>query len=175
MYECGWYKIISGMIVVGSWVINFVYIKYINSLGAVIASFVPTNGLHPSKNPIFTFRLSVLQKSLKGMSIKVCHTCESHHTPKNIVPCIKIRYSVKKFSRLLPSRQATLASKIPCTVVRDVQLYRHTVVHTQPTVQGILEAKVACLESINLENFFTEYLIFMHGTIFLGVWCDSQE
>ena len=109
------------------------------------------------------------------MDIKVCHTCESHHTPKNIVPCIKIRYSVKKFSRLMPSRQATLASKIPCTVVRDVQLYRHTVVHTQPTVQGILEAKVACLESINLENFFTEYLIFMHGTIFLGVWCDSQE
>ena len=62
--QCGWYKIISGMIVVGSRVINFVYIKYINSLGAVIASFVPTNGLHPSKNPIFTFRVSVSQKSL---------------------------------------------------------------------------------------------------------------
>ena len=58
------------MIVVSSRVINFVYIKYINSLGAVIASFVPTNGLHPSKNPIFTFMVSVLQKSLlKGMSI----------------------------------------------------------------------------------------------------------
>ena len=75
----------------------------------------------------------------------------------------------------MPSRQASLASKIPCTVGRDIQLYRHTVVHTLPTVQGILEAKVACLEGINLENFFTEYLIFMHGTIFLGVWCDLQE
>ena len=75
----------------------------------------------------------------------------------------------------MPSRQTTLAFKIRCTVAKDVQFYRHTVVHTLPTVQGILEAKVACLEGINLENFFTEYLIFMHGTIFLGVWCDSQE
>ena len=104
----------------------------------------------------------------------MCHTCESHHSPKNIVPCIKIRYSVKKFSRLMLSRQATLASKIPCTVgwvCTTVCLYNWT---SLTTVQGILEAKVACLEGINLENFFTEYLIFMHGTIFLGVWCDSQ-
>ena len=108
------------------------------------------------------------------LSINMCHTCESHHTPKNIVPCIILRYSVKKFSRLMPSRQATSASKFLCYsdwVCTTVCLYNCT---SLPTVQGILEAKVACLEGINLENFFTEYLIFMHGTIFLGVWCDSQ-
>ena len=37
-----------------------------------------------------------------------------------------------------------------------------------------MKGEVACLEGINLENFFKEYLIFMHGTIFLGVWCDLQ-
>ena len=63
---------------------------------------------------------------------------------------------------------------ILCYVGRDVQLYRCTVVHTLLEQQRNLKGKVACLEDTNLENFFTEYLIFMHGTIFLGVWCDSQ-
>ena len=36
-----------------------------------------------------------------------------------------------------------------------------------------MEGEVACLEEINLEIFFQEYLIFIHGTIFLGVWCDD--
>ena len=43
-----------------------------------------------------------------------------------------------------------------------------------PTEKKNLEGEFACLEDINLENFFTEYLIFMHGTIFLCEWCDSQ-
>ena len=74
----------------------------------------------------------------------------------------------------MPSRQATSPFNILCYVGRDVQLYRCTVVHTLLEQQRILKGEVACLEGINLENFFTEYLIFMHGTIFLGVWCDSQ-
>ena len=57
------------------------------------------------------------------LDIKVCHTCESHHSPKNIVPCIKIRYSVKKFSWLMSSRQAKPPSKILSCVGRDLQLY----------------------------------------------------
>ena len=105
----------------------------------------------------------------------MCHICESHHSHKNIVPCIKIRYSVKKFSRLMSSRQANSPSKFLSSVGIDLlmqlQLYRQLC----PTEEGILEGEFACLEDINLENFFTEYLIFMHGTIFLCEWCDSQE
>ena len=108
-----------------------------------------------------------------SMLNRMFHTCEPHHTPKNIVPCIRIRYSVKKFPRLMPSRQATSPFNILCHG-RDVQLYRCTVVHTLLEQQRILKGEVACLEGINLENFFTEYLILMHGTIFLGVWCGSQ-
>ena len=109
------------------------------------------------------------------MVTKMCHTCESHHSHKNIVPCIKIRYSVKKISRLMSSRQANSPSKFLYCVGRDLlmqlQLYRQLC----PTEEGILEGEFACLEDINLENFFTEYLIFMHGTIYLCEWCDSQE
>ena len=75
----------------------------------------------------------------------------------------------------MSSRQATSPSKILSCVDRAVQLYRCTVVHTLLEQQRTLKGEVACLEGINLENFFTEYLISMHGTIFLGVWCDSQE
>ena len=61
--------------------------------------------------------------------IRVFHNCELHHTPKNIVPCIKIRYSVKKFSRLMPSRQATSPFNILCCssrVCTNVHLYNCT-------------------------------------------------
>ena len=82
---------------------------------------------------------------------------------------------MKKFSRLMSSRQANSPSKFLYSVGRDLlmqlQLYRQLC----PTEEGILEGEFACLEDINLENFFTEYLIFMHGTIFLCEWCDSQE
>ena len=75
----------------------------------------------------------------------------------------------------MSSRQANSPSKFLSSVGIDLlmqlQLYRQLC----PTEEGILEGEFACLEDINLENFFTEYLIFMHGTIFLCEWCDSQE
>ena len=56
----------------------------------------------------------------------------------------------------------------------NVQLYRCLVVHILLEQEGFFKGEVACLEDINLEIFFTEYLIFLHGTIFLGIWCDLQ-
>ena len=68
----------------------------------------------------------------------------------------------------MSSRQANSPSKFLSSVGRDLlmqlQLYRQLC----PTEEGILEGEFACLEDINLENFFTEYLIFMHGTLFWG-------
>ena len=38
---------------------------------------------------------------------------------------------------------------------------------------GVLKnCKWGCKFRRHLENFFTEYLISGHGTLFLGVWCD---
>ena len=108
------------------------------------------------------------------LTIKMCHTCESHHSHKNIVPCIKIRYSVKKISRLMSSRQANSPSKIPSSVGQSCLYNCSCISRSMPTEERNLEGEFACLEDINLEIFFTEYLIFMHGTIFLCEWCDSQ-
>ena len=67
----------------------------------------------------------------------------------------------------MSSRQATSPSKVLCYLGRVcTTVYNCTSLTTQ---ERILKGEVACLEDINLENFFTEYLIFMHGTIFLGV------
>ena len=59
-------------------------------------------------------------------------------------------------------------------LLRKCHLYTIPNNYPSPDQVGIFIGDFACLQDINLENFFTEYLIFMHGTIFLGVWCDSQ-
>ena len=43
-----------------------------------------------------------------------------------------------------------------------------------PTLGEILELDCACQEDTNLENFFTEHLVYMGGTLFWGSKFHSQ-
>ena len=100
----------------------------------------------------------------------MCHEWPCHI--KNYVPHIYRRYSVKKFSRLVSSKSVELTSKILSCEGRDLllqlQLYRQLC----PTQERIFEVNSADFEDTNLENFFTEYLLYMCGKLFLMWQCD---
>ena len=101
----------------------------------------------------------------------MCHESLCHI--KNNVPHIYRKYYLKKFSRLVSSKSAELTSKILSCEGRDLllqlQLYRQLC----PTQERIFEVNSADFEDTNLENFFTEYLLYMCGTLFLMWQCDS--
>ena len=97
----------------------------------------------------------------------MCHESLCHI--KNNVPHIYRKYYLKKFSRLVSSKSAELTSKILSCEGRDLllqlQLYRQLC----PTQERIFEVNSADFEDTNLEIFFTEYLLYMCGTLFL-IW-----
>ena len=101
----------------------------------------------------------------------MCHESLCHI--KNNVPHIYRKYYLKKFSRLVSSKSAELTSKILSCEGRDLllqlQLYRQLC----PTQERIFEVNSADFEDTNLENFFTEYLLYMCGTLFLMWQGDS--
>ena len=101
----------------------------------------------------------------------MCHESLCHI--KNNVPHIYRKYYLKKFSRLVSSKSAELTSKILSCEGRDLllqlQLYRQLC----PTQERIFEVNSADFEDTNLENFFTEHLLYMCGTLFLMWQGDS--
>ena len=101
----------------------------------------------------------------------MCHKSLCHI--KNNVPHIYRKYYLKKFSRLVSSKSAELTSKILSCEGRDLllqlQLYRQLC----PTQERIFEVNSADFEDTNLEIFFTEYLLYMCGTLFLMWQGDS--
>ena len=101
----------------------------------------------------------------------MCHESPCHI--KNNVPHIYRRCSVKKFSRLVSSKSAELTSKILSCVGQSCLYNCSCSSRSLPSQERIFEVNSADFEDTNLENFFTEYLLCMCGTLFLMWQGDS--